>query len=62
MSSKTANKYFQGKENVAGRDRAAPDQDPAATSRRRSSLIPITKGGTRSTATWVETQYAHLKI
>ena len=27
MSSETANKYFQGKENVADRDRPAPDQD-----------------------------------
>ena len=42
MSSETANKYFQGKENVASRSRAGGSR-PAATSRRRSALIPITK-------------------
>ena len=36
MSSETANKYFQGKENVADGDRPPADQDPAATSRPRS--------------------------
>ena len=43
MSSETANKYFQGKENVAMAHRPPAHQDRAATSRRRSALIPITK-------------------
>ena len=61
MSSETANKYFQGKENV-----------PVALARRRIkaggdvkaalSLVPVTKPIYRQYAALVEAEYPHLRV
>ncbi len=61
MSSETANKYFQGKENVAmaiarGRIKTAGDRRSAL------SLIPITKPIYARYASLVAAEYPHLRV
>ena len=61
MSSETANKYFQGKENVAmaiARRRIKTGGDVKAA----LSLIPITKPIYARYAALVEERYPHLKV
>ena len=61
MSSKTANKYFQGKENVAvaiARRRIKTGGDVKAA----LSLIPITKPVYARYRALVEAEYPHLKV
>ena len=61
MSSETANKYFQGKENVAvaiARRRIKTGGDVKAA----LSLIPITKPVYARYRDLVETDYPHLKV
>ena len=61
MSSETANKYFQGKENVAiaiARRRIKAGGDVKAA----LSLIPITKPVYERYTRVVETEYPHLKV
>ena len=59
MSSETANKYFQGKENVAMADRAAADQD-----RRRREGGPVHRpdhqARVRPVPRMLEPDYPHL--
>ena len=62
MSSETANKYFQGKENVAIAIARVGGSRPAATSRPRSALIPITKPVYARYTEVVESDYPHLKV
>ena len=61
MSSETANKYFQGKENVAiaiARRRIKTGGDVKAA----LALIPITKPVYAQYTEVVETEYPHLKV
>ncbi len=61
MSSETANKYFQGKENVAvaiARRRIKTSGDVKAA----LALIPITKPVYAQYRAVVETEYPHLKV
>ena len=61
MSSETANKYFQGKENVAiaiARRRIKTGGDVKAA----LALIPITKPVYERYTRVVETEYPHLKV
>ena len=61
MSSETANKYFQGKENVAiaiARRRIKTGGDVKAA----LSLIPITKPVYERYTKVVEAEYPHLKV
>ena len=61
MSSETANKYFQGKENVAmaiARRRIKAGGDVKAA----LSLIPVTKPIYRRYTALVEAEYPHLRV
>ena len=61
MSSETANKYFQGKENVPvaiARRRIKPSGDMKAA----LALIPITKPVYAQYSDVVEAEYPHLKV
>jgi hypothetical protein len=61
MSSETANKYFQGKENVAlaiARRRIKAGGDVKAA----LSLIPVTKPVYRQYTALVEAEYPHLRL
>jgi hypothetical protein len=61
MSSETANKYFQGKENVAmaiARRRIKAGGDVKAA----LSLIPVTKPVYKRYAALVEAEYPHLRV